>query len=425
MSNSLNLEYMQLNNQEENISNFSDHIKIKNLIDLIEFLSIIDKNKKNKEIKKETDECVKKLCQADDFYKNLGELPKLSINIDTETKHDIDCIMNMQFSSENMYNLSMKNFDISMPEHIGLIRLFIILINNDNENLVNFLKNRNRYDLKIVYLKILFSIYSIEINNEEFYKSNFDFIRMYYMFQKYRLSNHSIIYCNDENIDKLFSLEISKRDKFLVYLYYLRRLYHGKTIVEIAKDYQIKDCALKLFSLDYEFSEQEFFPKSIIYYAQLYYVLISYIKDIDKKSNLFASLFNDLLYCLVNKIVKNDFCSFETDFQIAIVLGLLAFNLDETFYQTLQKRFEMLKKELSFPYTFCMNENWCFHIAYMFCFLLAISVYKKNKNISFVEEIKVFECLLGEHQHYLRENFNLILQKLKESTFFSITLFDI
>lgn len=52
MSNSLNLEYMQLNNQEENISNFSDHIKIKNLIDLIEFLSIIDKNKKNKEIKK-------------------------------------------------------------------------------------------------------------------------------------------------------------------------------------------------------------------------------------------------------------------------------------------------------------------------------------------------------------------------------------
>lgn len=408
------LEFMGIDNDK--ILTFLETAVSDNILILIGALaSIYRETNKNKELQIKAVKCIKRIMQEKDFYNKLEEsLPNLSVDIDDDLKNDVDNIINMKFSVENIHELSIRNFRTYIEGCEGLYRLFIILINHDNDNLLKMIEQTKRYDLKLLYFKVFFSPYESSVDVTNFYKSKSNFIRMYYILSKYSLDNHSRIWCREEDINTLFDLDISARDKFIVYLCYLIDFYHGKTYNYLEKDEQLKGFAGRLFSLDYNFTDEEFFSKSKSYYAPLFLALISYMETGERKNNLFISLFEYLFEILKNKIKKHEHCHNGTEFPCGIMLGIIAAQLEKDFYNKIKNRFIKFRKELSFPYTFCMDKNWSFDTAYMFCFLLAIYVYKKNRNIAMENEIEDFKFIKNSHRHYLDQYFDGYLAQLQK-----------
>jgi len=333
------------------------------------------------------------------IFKNIENISVIGIQRLLEAKLSKDLIAQVAYTEP--INLQ-QNFSYS-----GICHLFNLLFEFDLHNFENWIKNTQRTDLKIVFLNNIFIHYInkyIKIDNLD--TSQLGIVQAFYALSKFQIDKMCRnVYCNNEDIALLFNTNLSDRSKFVIYLQYVTKKYHGLNLQQINEHENFEKDIKKFKIINYDYTEDELFHVIGIYYSIIGFRIIQQLQDKNKKQLFFEKLQNKLLVYLS----KERFIDSNIDY--ANLLGFIAVELNTC--SNIEKYFNKNYKELSFPYSFCKVKNWEEKVVYMFYLLIGLYIYKKSNNEEFNSYIENLKFIIGDIKSYTIKDFNKYIEHMK------------
>ena len=207
------------------------------------------------------------------------------------------------------------------------------------------------------------------------------------------------------DINLLFKSNLPDRSKFIIYLQYITKKYHGLNLKELQEHNEFEKDIDKFNEFDYNYSKEEFFDFINIYYSGIGFKIIQTIQNGEKKQLFLENLQNKLLnYLSKERLIDHNI-------EYANLLGYISIELN--YCQNLETIFNKKYKELSFPYSFCKVKNWDEQVVFMFYLLIGLYVYKKTNNEEFVEYVEKLKFTIGDIKCYTFKNFDKCIEQMK------------
>lgn len=343
----------------------------------------------------------------DKIYAELDKTQALFENAEAFSAEALQNLFDAKLSNELIREVAFT--EISMPREgisfWGLKYLFPLLLEIDLVNFENWIKATPRLDLKIAFLDTIFS----SITNRYIIIDNLDGANLGILQAFYALSRFNIerqcrnVYLVEENISLLFTTNLSNRSKFVIYLKYITGKYHGQKLNDLEST-EIDAEIDRFTELGYDFSKEELFGATGMYYSIICFKIIQRIQNADKKQLFLETL----LANLIKHLSWQGFKAYEIDY--ANLLGYVSLELEQC--NTIEKAFEKEYKELSFPYSFCKIKNWSDRVGYMFGLLIGIYVYKKQNIEDFKPYIEKFKFIRSDRYCFAFKDIEHCLEQM-------------
>lgn len=396
----------------ENTEEFIDYIKKYNLplIQVVGGLSFLAHTKKSSEhflsLKKILNSKLSK-----EVYRELEVFPPLFQDDSYIDDASVQSLLEQELSISLIHSVA-----FTTPcgcEHKktywGLIYLFIILLDIDLPNFEIWLIKTKRKDMKIVFLDLIFShIQNCSINLDGLDNSKMGILQSFYALCMYGLepNSHNVWSRQSSNISSLFECNLSPKNKFIIYLKFITQKYHGYDLIKLDNDTEIEGLLKNLHSIKYNFTEAELIEATGIYYSAICLKIIQAMdKSNQNKSTFFESFMDRIVNYLKSRDIFNDYDVIQSH-----LLGRTS--LEICSITKLETLFNKEYKELSFPYSFCLEKKWQQRISFCFHLLIGIYVYKKTKNEDVSEYLKKFNFIKVGTHHYFNEKIVELLKNM-------------
>lgn len=332
------------------------------------------------------------------IFSELEKLPTVFKDLSNFNIDKIHRILKEDFSYKLLEELVGRGriFPHKEESFYGITYLFIYLLELDLDNFEKWIIDTKRLDFQIIFYELVLSEnpwiqFRITISNLD--AAKIGILQAFYVLRKYNLSNFSHILCNEIDINDLFTTKLSERSKFIVYLKFIIHKYHGKKLLDLNFPNELGNFVDNLLSIKYDFTENDLFAESPIYYSPIYLNIIYNISDKIKQKKLSKYLFDKLL----DYFLKNDTHIIETDY--ANILGHLSILLDSC--KILEEKLVIEYEALSFPYSFCKLKKWQNKMKFALHLLISIAVYKSKKKESVQEYLEKFIDIKNDKQLFI------------------------
>lgn len=383
-----------------------------NKISLMQFIGILSllEHTNNK-----YEECYPKLKQylkinfLKNIYTELENIKPIFTNSENISSENIQELLEANLSKD-LINQVAYTETITLKQsfsHNGLYYLFHFLLELDLCNFETWIKNTQRLDFKIIFLNTVLCDYT----NSNIILDNLDnaqigIVQAFYSLRRFQIDKMCRnVYCKNEDINLLFKSNLPDRSKFIIYLQYITKKYHGLNLKELQEHNEFEKDIDKFNEFDYNYSEEEFFDFINIYYSRIGFKIIQIIQNGEKKQLFLENLQNKLLnYLSTARLIDHNI-------DYANLLGYISIELN--YCQNLETIFNKKYKELSFPYSFCKVKNWDEQVVFMFYLLIGLYVYKKTMNKKFAEYIEKLKFTIGDIKCYTFKNFDKYIEQMK------------
>lgn len=343
------------------------------------------------------------------IYNQLESFKPIFKNIENVSVKEIQSLLEAKLSNDLIAQVAyteritlQQNFSYS-----GICHLFNLLFEYDLHNFENWIKNTQRTDFKIIFLNNIFGCYKnryIKIDNLD--TSQLGIVQAFYALSRFQIDKMCRnVYCNNENITLLFNTNLPERSKFVIYLQYITKKYHGLNSQKINGHEDFENDIKKFKNINYDYTEDELFNVTGVYYSLIGFKIILQLEDNNKKQLFLEKLQNKLLVYLS----KERFIGSNIDY--ANLLGFIAIELKTC--SNLEKYFNKKYRELSFPYSFCKIKNWEEQVVYMFYLLIGLFVYKKTNNQEFKNYVQNLKFIIGNIKCYTIKDFDEYIEQMK------------
>lgn len=344
-----------------------------------------------------------------DVYSKLENIKPLFKNIENISSVEIQNLLEAKLSNDLIKQVAytepitlQQNFSYS-----GIYHLFNLLFEFDLYNFENWIINTKRTDFKIIFLDNIFGHYRNRyINVDNLDASQLGIVQSFYALSRFQIDKMCRnVYCNNENITLLFNTNLPERSKFVIYLQYIIKKYHGLNSQKINGHEDFKNDIKNFKNINYDYTEDELFNVTGVYYSLIGFKIILQLEDNNKKQLFLEKLQNKLLVYLS----KERFIDSNIDY--ANLLGFIAIELKTC--SNLEKYFNKKYRELSFPYSFCKIKNWKEQVVYMFYLLIGLFVYKKTNNQEFKNYVQNLKFIIGNIKCYTIKDFDEYIEQMK------------
>lgn len=344
-----------------------------------------------------------------DIYIELEKIKPIFKNIENISSKEIQELLESQLSKDLINQVAYSEI-ITLKQnyaHRGIYNLFYLLLEIDLSNFENWIIKTTRTDFKIIFLNTIFCCYTnSNVVLDSLDKSNIGIIQAFYALRRFKIDKMCRnIDCSNENIDLLFETNLSKKNKFIIYLQYITKKYHGLKLKQLEEHNEFEKDINKFNEFDYNYTEEEFFDFINVYYSRIGFKIIQTIQNEEKKQIFFKKFQNRLL----NYLSKERFIDNNIDY--ANLIGFAALELNSC--DNLEKIFNTKYKKLSFPYSFCKIKDWDEQVVFMFYLLIGLYIYKKTKNEDFHACIENLNFVIGDIKCFTIKNFNEYIEQMK------------
>jgi len=344
-----------------------------------------------------------------DIYKQLENIKPIFKNIENISVVEIQHLLEAKLSKDLIVQVAytepitlQQNFSYS-----GIYHLFNLLFEFDLLNFENWIRDTKRVDFKIIFLNNLLCYHKNQgIIIDKLDNTKLGIIQAFYSLRRFQIDKmcHNV-YCNNEDITLLFNTNFSDRSKFIIYLQYITKKYHGLNLQQINEHKDFENDIERFKNFDYDYTEDELFQVIGTYYAIIGFKIIQQLQNNNKKLIFLEKLQDKILVYLSKEV----FIRHNIDY--ANLLGFIAIELDTC--NNLEKYFNKQYKELSFPYGFCKIKNWEEKVVYMFYLSIGLYVYKKAKHEEFKSYIESLKFIIGDIKCYTIKDFDEYIEQMK------------